>query len=148
CCWWPRCRGTQWRSIRRIDAGDTGSLVGRHAMHAPRRPTMRAIRCTVSALCLAAFSIAGCSASAPEEPLGTRQSALQGGAVDTVDRGVVGLLVQRAAGRQTCSGTLIASNVVVTARHCISEAPPDTVRCGHAPLGAAVLPGAIDVTTT
>ena len=67
---------------------------------------------------------------------------------DSVDRAVVGLLVQRTAGRQTCSGTLIAANLVATARHCISESPPDSVRCGHAPLGAAVPPAAIDVTTT
>jgi hypothetical protein len=83
-----------------------------------------------------------CSAcgSAPEpgeDPaLGTARQAIVGGALDEETRAVVGLALD--LGRRDvaghCSGTLIAPNLVLTARHCIAftegEAAEGVVECG------------------
>lgn len=69
--------------------------------------------------------------------LGQLQQPIIGGALDESTSGVVGLaldLGSRVAGH--CSGTLIAPNLVLTARHCVAltEAtdPEGTVECGTA----------------
>jgi len=41
-------------------------------------------------------------------------------------------------GCQVCSGVLIASNVVLTARHCVAISFPERVRCGQATIGPSV----------
>ena len=72
-----------------------------------------------------------------EATLGQLQQPIIGGALDENTSGVVGLaldLGSRVAGH--CSGTLIAPNLVLTARHCVAltEAtdPEGTVECGTA----------------
>jgi hypothetical protein len=102
------------------------------------------------AVAILAGGVVGCGqrAAGESDETASAGAALQGGTVDAVDRAVVGILAQRTAGRQICSGTLIASNVVITARHCVAETFPDVVRCGHAPIGRTVSAAAVDVMTT
>jgi hypothetical protein len=96
----------------------------------------------LAGLCLA---VAGCGAEAPSpasEPLGWARQAIVGGAVDEATSGVVGLALdlgsRGVAGH--CSGTLIAPNLVLTARHCIAfteeESAEGVVECETAQFDA------------
>ncbi len=73
---------------------------------------------------------AGCaSASDPSsapQPLGTSTARIIGGTTDTSDTFVVGIYNQGIGG--ICSGTLLAKNLVLTARHCVSDTT-QTVDC-------------------
>jgi MYXO-CTERM domain-containing protein len=96
----------------------------------------------VAALALCA---AACSA-APADRAASVAAALQGGTIDP-DRATVAVVTHRSNVATLCSGSLIAPNVVVTARHCVAETPPTTVVCGTTPLGPSVSPSVIYVTT-
>ena len=70
------------------------------------------------------LSLTACGAGTlPEEsePLGTSRSAVQGGKPATTQTFAVGVY-----GRGLCSGTLIAPNLVITARHCVEVQPSST----------------------
>ncbi len=64
---------------------------------------------------LAVVALAACT-SAPD--LGTSAAAIQGGSPATTETFAVGVFDDTST---TCSGTLIAPNLVLTARHCISN---------------------------
>jgi MYXO-CTERM domain-containing protein len=61
-----------------------------------------------------------------------RHQQIQGGDFDTEHENVVGMVLQTNQGIAMCSGNLIAPNLVLTARHCVSSLSPDTgyVECG------------------
>jgi MYXO-CTERM domain-containing protein len=68
-----------------------------------------------------AFAIqfgAGCSSSENSESLGKGSAPIIGGVADTTDTWAVGVDI---GGFGICSGTLIAPNLVLTARHCVSK---------------------------
>jgi hypothetical protein len=116
-----------------------------------RVPTDRRRTCAAYAI-TAAASMLGCGAAAPDSArdemtgagasnlgveLGQARQTIIGGALDEATSGVVGLaldLGSRVAGH--CSGTLIAPNLVLTARHCVAftEAtdPEGVVECDTA----------------
>ena len=88
---------------------------------------------------LALFSALGCGTNAgggaPASGVGTVEGRIVNGAVDTTTTGVVGLAIDFTGhfffGH--CSGTLIAPNLVLTARHCVSllqGSADDSVICG------------------
>lgn len=97
---------------------------------------------------VAAAWIAGCgSSSPPVEPTGETSSAIQGGAVDATHKFAVGLIQ---VGQQTveiCSGSLLAPNLVATARHCVSTISSTQIDCSTATFGALVPDTTLWVTT-
>jgi len=72
-------------------------------------------------LALAGLLFLGCSSSrSSDEATGTTSAPIIGGVADTTDTWAVGIDI---GGYGICSGTLIARNLVLTARHCVSKTP-------------------------
>jgi MYXO-CTERM domain-containing protein len=94
---------------------------------------------------LSACLLVGCS-EAPRGPfIVSRSVPLIGGQPDTATRGVVGLVVDQQSG---CTGSLIAPNLVLTARHCVApiNSSNGTVICGTTNFGQPFSSSAFIVT--
>ena len=75
--------------------------------------------------CVGLLAVAACSAGSFEEgdPAASAASPIIKGTTSTSEQDAVVLLVMRSRGelRGLCTGTLVAPNLVLTARHCVSE---------------------------
>ncbi len=89
--------------------------------------------------------IAGCSDESGE---GTsiRMQSIQGGVADMDHSFAVGVL-RTGDGLGICSGFLVAPNLVVTARHCVSRMPSSTIDCDSTTFGEIYAEGDVQVTT-
>lgn len=104
---------------------------------------------------VAGFFVFGCSeALGPgdsdpvgEGPIVTSEHHIQGGSVDRQSTAVTGLVIQRGRGAAICSGTLIAPNLVLTARHCIAGLSSTQIQCGSTTFTGTYSPSDIYITT-
>ncbi len=90
------------------------------------------LRVSAALAVLAAACSAGAEDPVVPEATGTTQAAIYSGTVDSdesANGGVVSLKVGNGTSFELCSGTLIAPNVVLTARHCVSHNLTPTVSC-------------------
>jgi hypothetical protein len=94
------------------------------------------------------FFLAGCAAP-HDERLGEGAAAIQGGFDDGRDNAVVGvaLLDDGDYVRRTCSGTLVAPNLVLTAQHCVADTSK-LVNCPTSVFGAVTAASRIRITTS
>ncbi len=83
---------------------------------------------------LFALTALACSAERPDR-LATTSGAIEGGVPDTEHDGVVAVAVQVDEAVSLCTGTVIAPNLILTARHCIAPTPSSEVVCGEATFG-------------
>lgn len=106
----------------------------------------------VSAL-VAAVGVAnavGCgTASKSDEAARSTDQAVQGGTSDTTHTFEVGVCGLGSPGncQLLCTGTLIAPNLVVTARHCVSQTPPGSVDCATTAFQGQYSPNNFYITT-
>ncbi len=89
---------------------------------------------------LACFVVACEPSRAPVElnDVGIRsvQQEIQGGTVDTTSTNVIGMLINSSEGVGGCTGSLIAPNLVLTARHCVAPMVASLQTCSSQPFGA------------
>ncbi|HEY2515932.1 MAG TPA: trypsin-like serine protease, partial [Polyangiaceae bacterium] len=87
---------------------------------------------------IAAALVGACTAGGGAERTGAAQSAIQGGTDDPSHAFAVGVCGGGSPGdcSLVCSGTLLAPNLVVTARHCVEAASPPPIDCATSQFGA------------
>ena len=72
---------------------------------------------------------------------------IKGGQIDNDTRAIVGVFAISGRSGGTCSGTLIAPNLVLTAQHCIAQVSSSYVQCGRSGFGSTFSPSNILITT-
>jgi hypothetical protein len=91
---------------------------------------------------LLAGSLISCSPEPPLEPPGeriaTRRDAIIAGSESTTDQDYV-VLLYRPANNQTCTATMVAPNLLVTARHCVSDVSKSGRAVDGAPGGKQIV---------
>ena len=88
-----------------------------------------------AAATLPCLALLACSAGA-DERFDSRQHAIAGGDADVAHRNVFLLVAQHEMSGSLCTATLIAPNLLLTARHCVSPGTGDDhVLCGDSVLG-------------
>lgn len=73
--------------------------------------------------------------SATGEPLGSASRTIAGGQADVAHHNVFLLVAAHEETSSLCTATLLAPNLLITARHCVSPSSQDDVLCGDAVLG-------------
>jgi MYXO-CTERM domain-containing protein len=87
-----------------------------------------------------------CGAPPPAERTASTSSPIQDGQPDTAHTFVVGVLAQLGGGVSgLCTGTLLAPNLVVTARHCVAPPAGATVDCKSSTFGTEVAASVVSV---
>jgi len=82
------------------------------------------------------------------EAIATTPQPIQGGYADDFDHHVVGMVHISNMGFASCSGTLIAPNVILTAQHCVAPVSGDgSVQCGVTVFGAQYAASELWITT-
>jgi V8-like Glu-specific endopeptidase len=90
--------------------------------------------------CTAVFvaALAGCGATPASESEQQAASPIAGGTLDVDDAAVFQVFTRFEDSVASCTASLIAPNVLLTARHCISVGKTENVICGRSPFSAPV----------
>lgn len=81
---------------------------------------------------------AGCGAAPVDEPTERAPDTIAGGTLDSDDAAVFQIFTRLGEGVSACTASLIAPNVLLTARHCISVGKTEDVVCGRSPFSPPV----------
>ena len=87
---------------------------------------------------LLATLAAACGAPVSGEAPGQSAAAINGGALDTDHPAVFEEITHWSDAASTCTGSLIAPNVLLTARHCVAATNTEHVVCNESVFGATV----------
>ena len=108
-----------------------------------QQPNMKRGRSGAVAWCAfllaASFGVLACSSSdaTNTENAAARTESIAGGTLDLTDQGVFLLARDAKDSSALCTASLIAPNLLLTARHCVSQGvTEDSVQCGVTKLGA------------
>lgn len=93
--------------------------------------------------------LSACTGVQSGERGGEAQAEIQGGSLDLADKSIVGVVVSlpEANLRRTCTGTLIAPNLVLTAQHCIATTE-EIVDCATSVFAAPSEANDVAITTS
>jgi V8-like Glu-specific endopeptidase len=80
------------------------------------------------------------TSSEAEEPAETLEQPIAGGEIDVEHESVFATVAHRGEYGSFCTATLIAPNLLLTARHCVSDGGGETVICGESEF-TATIPG-------
>jgi V8-like Glu-specific endopeptidase len=114
-----------------------GSLLEPEYMFHPSKTEQRRFRAVSGSMVLAvALVTLGCGATSDAE-VASRTQTIAGGTADLAHRNVFMLVRHSEQAAGLCTATLIAPNLLLTARHCVSPGTGDDhVLCGDSVLGA------------
>lgn len=103
-------------------------------------------RWTVSFLTLTALG--GCAKEEKPTFLANRlDPVISAGEVDELHTNVLGLVMEMGGGIGSCTGSLIAPNLVLTAHHCVASVPDGPIFCGRTAFGDVIPASSVFVTT-
>jgi MYXO-CTERM domain-containing protein len=92
----------------------------------------------ITALAIAAFALSACVPTSPSSGVAEEDEPIIGGMnSDATQNSVIRISVRSDGGVYECSGTLLAPNLVLTARHCVSATADESVGCTSKGVGDA-----------
>ncbi len=84
----------------------------------------------------------------PGTKLVRASSPIQGGTTDSTSTNVVGILLNTSQGAGVCTGSLIAPNLVLTARHCVGDIGSNLSSCSSQPFSSPAAASSFRITTS
>jgi Trypsin len=93
---------------------------------------------TLAALLAVGLALGSCSAAPSDEPVGQTSEPIVNGVNSDASQNFAVLIVHPTGGQYyECTGTLVAPNLVLTARHCVSSVPETGFSCTASGVGSS-----------